>query len=332
MTNVMCAHSEPVVLEKPKASREKCYVCSFDDCTASFSRPCQLETHLRAHTGERPFICTYDDCYSCYTRVDHLKRHIAKCHEAKIVNTFTCEYEQCGKVLSSIHSLERHMKTHEKRSYKCPTCKKAFLKHQHLKIHSFEHTGIKPFHCVHDGCGRTFVLPSKLKSHMKSHKGYTCDSPGCEENFSKWTHFRRHKKLCHPQKHECEVCQRRFFTKSNLRAHAETHKTDREIFCCPHEGCSFSYFQEKNLRAHVTSYHEKKRHACTIEGCERTFISKGGLKKHIKLHELGRSFPPKNRNKRKKRLEKRRKLWHLFYLDTQSLRRKTNDLVFQTLQ
>ncbi|XP_076319544.1 transcription factor IIIA-like isoform X2 [Tachypleus tridentatus] len=235
MANVMCATSKPAPSEKPKKSREKCYVCSFDDCTASFSRPCQLETHLRAHIGE------------------------------------------------------------------CPTCEKAFLKHQHLKIHSYEHTGIKPFHCVHVGCGKTFVLPSKLKSHMKSHKGYTCDAPGCEENFSKWTHFKRHKNLCHPQKHECDVCQRRFFTKSNLRIHAEIHKTDREVFCCPHEGCSLSYFQEKNLRAHIISFHEKKRHACAVEGCERTFISRGGLKKHIKLHEFGRSFPPKNRSKKKKK-------------------------------
>ncbi|XP_065288961.2 transcription factor IIIA-like isoform X1 [Dermacentor albipictus] len=284
----------------PSTSNETIFVCCFDGCSASFPNGKKLKWHMRVHDGDRPYECTYSGCNKKYTRQFHLTRHMKKSHESNKdkVKSFKCIHDNCEKVFSCENALYKHMKySHEKRIFQCEHCPKAFVKHQHLKVHSFEHTKVLPYPCPEPGCDKAFLLPSKLRAHQNTHKGYPCDVEGCEAVFAKWTLLQKHRKIDHQKQFPCPACGRVFYTKWNLTTHAETHSAGRESFCCPHEGCSRFYFQEKNLRQHISSAHENKRFSCDAPGCTRTFFAKQSLKKHKASHDPNKPLPQKKPNK-----------------------------------
>lgn len=282
---------------------ESVFVCCFDGCSASFPNGKKLKWHMRVHSGDRPFECALPGCGRKYTRQFHLTRHLKQSHGGPAEppsEPFTCTQEDCGKLFSSQNALYKHTKySHQKRKFKCEHCPKTFVKHQHLKVHAFEHTAVLPYPCPEPGCSKAFLLPSRLRAHQHTHRGYACDVEGCEEVFAKWTLLRKHRKVDHQRRFACDACGRVFFSKWNLKVHAQTHSEDRGILCCPHEGCSRFYSHEKNLRQHIASAHENRRFLCDVPGCTRAFFAKvppslcsGNLawSSDVGDHQLGQPF------------------------------------------
>ncbi|KAH9373508.1 hypothetical protein HPB48_003460 [Haemaphysalis longicornis] len=243
---------------------------------------------------KKPFECPHPGCGKKYTRQFHLTRHLKQSHESPkepSSEPLKCTQEGCGKLFSSQNALYKHTKySHQKRKFKarplpsswsfaslqCEHCPKTFVKHQHLKVHGFEHTAVLPYPCPEPGCSKAFLLPSRLRAHQRTHRGYACDVQGCEEVFTKWTLLRKHRKVDHQRRFSCDACGREFFSKWNLKVHAETHGEQEEgsLYCCPHEGCSRFYSHAKNLRQHLASAHENRRFPCDVPGCSRTFFAK----------------------------------------------------------
>ena len=62
--------------------------------------------------------------------------------------------------------------------YQCPTCHKAFSRPSSLKIHTYSHTGEKPFKCKFEGCGKYFSVRSNMKRHEKGCHGVETSSAG----------------------------------------------------------------------------------------------------------------------------------------------------------
>ncbi|KAI1003446.1 hypothetical protein K3495_g4760 [Podosphaera aphanis] len=56
--------------------------------------------------------------------------------------------------------------------YICQTCNKAFSRPSSLRIHSYSHTGEKPFKCPHQGCGKAFSVRSNMKRHERGCHSY----------------------------------------------------------------------------------------------------------------------------------------------------------------
>ncbi|CEP18400.1 hypothetical protein [Parasitella parasitica] len=54
--------------------------------------------------------------------------------------------------------------------YYCPFCKKAFNRPSSLRIHTYSHTGEKPFVCQEEGCGRQFSVQSNMRRHLRVHR------------------------------------------------------------------------------------------------------------------------------------------------------------------
>ncbi|KAI0840287.1 hypothetical protein F5Y06DRAFT_253445 [Hypoxylon sp. FL0890] len=116
--------------------RQKRYICDIKGCGKRCSQKTQLETHKRAHTGERPFICKEPGCGQGFSQRGNLKTHT-----------------------------RRH--TGEK-PYRCDICGKAFAQRGNVKPHKLTHFPNKPFRCILDGCIKTFGTRGNLKTHHNS--------------------------------------------------------------------------------------------------------------------------------------------------------------------
>lgn len=51
--------------------------------------------------------------------------------------------------------------------YNCPDCGRAFSRPSSLKIHTYSHTGEKPFYCPVRGCNKNFSVRSNMKRHER---------------------------------------------------------------------------------------------------------------------------------------------------------------------
>lgn len=185
-------------------------------------------------------------------------------------------------------------------------CGKAFRKHQHLKVHEFDHTHVNPFVCPVEGCGMSFRFPSVLKRHSKVHEGYPCDVEGCTEVMKTWTLLIKHKHLHHTKVFTCKECGS-IFRKSNIyQQHMKTHSPERLLFSCPRDGCERSYLDKRNLMAHIRSFHDGQKFTC--EQCQKQFSAKQKLHQHKKTHDPLYCKPkPKvrlNTHRKKSKLEK----------------------------
>ncbi|OAG38638.1 hypothetical protein AYO21_07144 [Fonsecaea monophora] len=68
---------------------------------------------------------------------------------------------------------------HSHERYICPTCHKPFSRPSSLKIHTYSHTGEKPYRCKYEGCGKYFSVRSNMKRHEKGcHGGETAAARG----------------------------------------------------------------------------------------------------------------------------------------------------------
>ncbi|ORX62614.1 hypothetical protein DM01DRAFT_1330744 [Hesseltinella vesiculosa] len=54
--------------------------------------------------------------------------------------------------------------------YKCFYCQKGFSRPSSLRIHTYSHTGEKPFECPEPGCSRKFSVQSNMRRHLRVHR------------------------------------------------------------------------------------------------------------------------------------------------------------------
>jgi len=170
------------------------------------------------------------------------------------LTTLTCSF--CTKNFMQKSNLQRHLLIHFGiQKYTCTKCEKSFTQKAGLERHMASHNGIKNFSCLE--CGKQFTRRPTLLNHLLTRhlkeKPYHCEE--CDAYFTSAANFRTHKRRVHlnePLKHECEVCQKKFFQKSELNRHSRTHTGEKPYTC---KECCKAWTQSNGLKRHLQKHH-----------------------------------------------------------------------------
>lgn len=149
----------------------------------------------------------------------------------------------------------RRAESKSKKNFCCTQCQKAFNSLEKLKVHSYSHTGERPYCCSHPDCSKAFVSKYKLLRHMATH------SP--EKN------------------HKCSYCEKMFHRKDHLKNHLHTHDPYKEAFCC--QQCGKSYNTKLGYKRHL-ALHAAHSGDLTCQVCLQTLPSTSLLLEHLKSH------------------------------------------------
>ncbi|XP_039433434.1 zinc finger protein 596-like [Culex pipiens pallens] len=134
----------------------------------------------------------------------------------------------CNKVCTSAGFLRRHKQYCNPRNadglIPCKLCPAAFKKVIRLRYHMNTHEGNKTFKCRNEGCVEAFYFPETRYNHeedCRNKEPSTCAVCGATFPFSR--SLRSHMKLHEAPRFECQICNKKFFHRKNLREHWLTH-------------------------------------------------------------------------------------------------------------
>ena len=187
---------------------ERPFACHPDGCQARPSQSSGLTTHVRNHTGERPFPCKYPGCgLSFVTRGARTKHSRTHTKERK----FPCTYQGCTMRFAQLGNLKMHVRTHTgERPFACEECGMRFKQSSKVKQHRAIHSNEKAYVCAMEGCTFRSNWKRSLKLHTFNHTGkkpFSC--PFCDYKGRRNDHLVLHIKKKHPDDYKSNNVQRR---------------------------------------------------------------------------------------------------------------------------
>ncbi|XP_046975312.1 PR domain zinc finger protein 5-like isoform X2 [Vanessa cardui] len=214
-------------------------------CHSTFETFKMLLQHMNGHY--RNYIC--DVCDMGFINKHRLKNH-QRIHE---IGTFKCEF--CDKVFTTrVRKMCHEKYTHNNASRyttNCPHCDQSFNSYYQRNRHMFKEHNIAAATYKCNICDKSFILKSKLTSHIKK------------------VHLME-------RNHICTECGQGFFIKQSLDEHMVKHNGERVFKCTV---CHKAYARKKTLREHMRIHNNDRRFKCGV--CSLAFVQKCSLKSHM---------------------------------------------------
>ena len=160
---------------------------------------------------------------------------------------------------------KRHTATHSpEKNHKCSYCEKMFHRKDHLKNHLHTHDPYKEaFACPQ--CGKSYNTKLGFKRHLALHAAHSGDltCQVCLQPYASTavllehlkTHAGKSSNGAKEKKHRCEHCERRFYTRKDVRRHMVVH-TGRKDFLCQY--CAQRFGRKDHLTRHVKKSHSQE--------------------------------------------------------------------------
>lgn len=157
------------------------------------------------------------------------------------------------------------MATHSpEKNHKCSYCEKMFHRKDHLKNHLHTHDPYKEaFSCQE--CGKSYNTKLGFKRHLALHAANSGDltCQVCLQAFPSTsilldhlkTHAGKSSAGAKEKKHRCEHCERRFYTRKDVRRHMVVH-TGRKDFLCQY--CAQRFGRKDHLTRHMKKSHARE--------------------------------------------------------------------------
>ncbi|XP_061713731.1 zinc finger protein ZFP2-like [Cydia pomonella] len=266
--------------------KERNYKCKH--CPKAFFARKKLERHSRTHTSDvsvSKLGKEYQICEECGVSVVNLKTHAAR-HQPKDERR-RLQCKACPKTFYTIGGRKRHYKTtHLGKIPRCDICNKQVVSvtEHKRRMHA---PGELPFECAE--CGRRCASKSLLDVHMLTHtRDYKHECDVCQKKFSSKTFLSMHRREVHEKErnHQCEFCPKAFFKKDKLKEHIRCHTNERPYTC---NECARSFTKKILLTKHLTSHSGVRKFLCKL--CNKSFKTSGNLSVHMVSHTKEKRYP-----------------------------------------
>lgn len=147
--------------------------CRFDGCNDIVAAYGWTEHMANKHSISKQEKCNRFECDIClkaYKTKAGIEFHILSVHcpQSKKFKCKICGYATVSQKLLTRHQNKIHFK---QRDFMCSECGKTFHLKSQLKLHSYQHTGQKPYPCLFEGCSKSFRSQPQRIEHMRMHTG-----------------------------------------------------------------------------------------------------------------------------------------------------------------
>uniref|UniRef100_S4R5T0 Pleiomorphic adenoma gene-like 2 n=1 Tax=Petromyzon marinus TaxID=7757 RepID=S4R5T0_PETMA len=249
-----------------------------------------LSSRRRGREGRprRAFPCSA--CGKVFISVEHRTR----VHGIQVTGMYLakCKTNIINKAFTSLLPTPRHVATHSpQKTHKCPHCEKMFHRKDHLKNHLQTHNPNKlAYKC--EECGKKYNTKLGFRRHVALHAAASGDltcrvcSAQLESTPTLLEHLKTHASKpsagLKEKRHTCEQCERRFYTRKDVRRHMVVH-TGRKDFVC--QFCSQRFGRKDHLTRHAKKSHGQE-------------VLKGRMETHQAMpvmnvySQVGASLPP----------------------------------------
>lgn len=180
-----------------------------------------------------------------------------------------------------------------RRAVQCNICKRFMIESKlanHIRLLHVESANNdessdkkrKEYKCEY--CGKLYAIIYTYQQHMRTHTEGRPKCPECGRTFatafSLFRHRAKNHNLAHNYKiHNCDKCEKSFFSISELKLHQQRHSSTKDFKCSE---CEKEFSVKGNLRIHMRTHAKEKLYKCDI--CENTFSHPYSLVSHRRIH------------------------------------------------
>lgn len=248
-----------------------------------------LKNHFKKHLELKKYKCT--ECLNEFAQKSELNNHKISEHNLKICRKCNLEFSTFERYLAhkeshgSLQSSKNGSTT--KAGIECSVCGKILMTQGGMMTHKKMHSESPKYRC--DECQKEFFQKVNLINHAKTHniqnRSYSCNK--CEKKFFEKSHLQRHQNFHNVSREfECSTCHKFYKTERCLKVHKQVHNPmHMRPFRCSVDGCNKSFLSSSKLKQHGNIHTNTRPFQC--KHCPRDFTNYPNLLKHtIRRHKV----------------------------------------------